>query len=334
MFCKSPRQFRKISSEVAFPCGDCLPCRINKRRVWAHRLMLESQYHQSSIFLTLTYSDDNLPGEFYHDRTGQIYPEFSVNPDHHRLFMNNLRTSFARETGQRIRFYGVGEYGEKTMRPHYHYALFGFPECTGRAYYFGGRFNPCKCPSCSFISRKWDKGHIFSGSLTLDSANYIAGYVTKKLTSDKCYCKDPSRHHHLCSQVRLAGRFPEFSRASRRPGLAYEVVDDIIKHLTYTTLSHTVDDVPRLLVHGSKALPLGRYLTDKIYEKMGITFEPGEKLQRFEQSLRSMLLSSETSTQVKTAYSGSVAIALQLLNSQRVLNLESKNAFFKKEMRI
>lgn len=325
MLCKSPRIFPAVSRDAAFSCGSCDPCNINKRRVWAHRLILESTLHDSSVFLTCTYDDRHLPGEFYHPKTGQVYAPNSVYPEHHRLFLNNLRTTFKRKTGRSLRFYGVGEYGEKTHRPHYHYALFGYPACSLGARWHGRVFKPCVCPSCDFISKIWGKGHIFSGSLTSDSANYIAGYVTKKLTSDKAEFQ----------KEKLAGRHPEFSRMSTCPGIAGDCVDLIASHLT-TYGNWTQDNIPRSLVHGSKVLPLGRYLSDKLYAKMGIEFLPGERLEKFERTLRSMLLHDpDTSIEIKKIYQrGAVAKAVELLNSQRVLNLESQRQRFAKEKRL
>ena len=66
MQCTSPiRLYKGVNSLVypdglVVPCGKCLSCRIAKRREWTMRLWHELPYHQSSIFLTLTYDDDNL----------------------------------------------------------------------------------------------------------------------------------------------------------------------------------------------------------------------------------------------------------------------------------
>ena len=159
MLCKYP--INKRDTGQVHSCGQCLPCRINDRRIKTHRQMLEASSHIHNSFLTLTYRDEALPDEFHHKKTGQIYIPNSVNPDHHRLFINNLRTDFKRKTGNEMRFYACAEYGEKTHRPHYHYALFGFPTCHHlEARKKQKRFEPCGCSNCQYISRLWGKGHI------------------------------------------------------------------------------------------------------------------------------------------------------------------------------
>lgn len=331
MLCKRPSKFRKVSSEAAFPCGQCVPCRINQRRIWSHRLVLESLDHPTNTFLTVTYDDDHLPGEFFHPKTGEVFAPYSVNPEHHRLFINNLRWHMSSKLGVQFRFYGVGEYGEKSERPHYHYALFNFPRCKDGAKWIGRKFIPCSCGICQLITRVWGQGNIFLGDLTLDSANYVCGYVTKKLTNNSDYRQDG--YTGLTNAQRLAGRHPEFARSSRMPGIASWCTDNIASKLdTYGLL--TYEDMPRTLAHGSKLLPLGRYLSDKLYEKMELQFAPGEKLKRFESTLRSMLLSQAKARPDVAAASSSVDIALMLLNSQRVLDIETKQRLYSKEKRI
>jgi len=51
----------KCNAAFAVPCGKCLACSSNYRRDWVARMILESQAHSDAVFVTLTYSDDNLP---------------------------------------------------------------------------------------------------------------------------------------------------------------------------------------------------------------------------------------------------------------------------------
>jgi len=313
MLCKYPSKFKNVSDRAAFPCGQCMPCRLNKRRIWSHRIMLEALLHEQNSFLTLTYHDENLPADG------------SVDPEEHRLFIMRFRNTYRRKFGKELRFYAVGEYGEKTMRPHYHYALFGYPHCMYRgATYTNQKFQPCQCPSCKFVSDIWGKGHILLGELTQDSAQYIAGYVTKKLTSDKTSFQ----------QMVLEGRHPEFARQSRNPGIARDIVPLIATQLTKHNISHHTE-LPKVLKHGNKAMPLGRYLTDKLYDELGISFADGQKLKEYEGALRSMLLhSSSVPLQVKKVSETNVDLALKLLNSQRILNMETKQLIFRKDKSI
>lgn len=329
MKCKRPVVFNKKIRNAPSPCGQCQHCRTNQRRVWTHRIILEAMQHPQNTFLTLTYDDDHLPREeFYHKKTGEVFAPLSVNPYSHKKFIDNLRWHYRDLTGKEFRYYMVGEYGEKSQRPHYHYALFGFPQCTIGAQIIQRRFFACRCSSCSLISRVWGQGNIYQGSLTSDSAAYIAGYINKKLTNGSDY-RQPE-YQGYTNKERLAGRHPEFSRMSNRPGIANLAVDNIVKSLS----SFNSEDysLPQVLIHGTKSLPLGRYLSDKIHEKLGITFEPGEKVRKYEASLRSLLLSeAKNHIDVARASYSSVEIALEFLNIQHSINLEKKRQLYTKE---
>ena len=179
--------------------------------------MLEASQHKHNSFLTLTYDDEHLPDDFTDEKTGLVYAPNSVDPYHHKLFIDRFRTDFKRKTGKTIRYFMCAEYGEKTQRPHYHYALFGYPSCSNPVKLRKGeKPKPCNCPNCSFVRKHWIKGHIYLGNLTQHSAQYVAGYVTKKLTSIGHDYKDI-----------LHGRYPEFGRQSKMPGLGLEAV---LKH--------------------------------------------------------------------------------------------------------
>lgn len=312
MNCKHPNMIRRTSQEAAFPCGQCLPCRINSRRILTHRILLEAQEHVHNSFLTLTYDDQNLPSSFVHKKSKKTFRGPTLSPEHLRKFTNGLRTRLSRMDGSpNYRFYGVGEYGEESQRPHYHLALFGYPACLDTSPRFHGKkFQPCRCRLCSLLSDTWGKGHILLGQLNKDSAQYIAGYVTKKLTK----ADDP----------RLFGRYPEFSRSSTKPyGIGGSAADKIAQ-----LIDHYGSDMPRALSVNGSFLPLGRYLSNRINEKSKIPVSE-TKLKDFEKSLFEMLVTSEearANPKIATAYtSGSVGIALQLLNAQRCLNLEAQH---------
>ena len=118
MQCTSPiRLYKGVNSLVypdglVVPCGKCLSCRIAKRREWTMRLWHELPYHQSSIFLTLTYDDDNLP------------PNASLSKSDLQKFFKRLRKDLS-YVDRKIKYFAAGEYGPKTNRPHYHAIVFG-----------------------------------------------------------------------------------------------------------------------------------------------------------------------------------------------------------------
>lgn len=249
MLCRNP--YQPTGTINLYPCGQCMNCRINRRREWTHRLLLETTQHSHNSFITLTYTEETLPSS----STGLS----TLNPRHVQLFFKRLRSTLTRSNSptivtdlnidRSIRFYCVGEYGDTTSRPHYHAAIFGFPSCRRGRTQFSRRTNSC-CEICDLVLDAWSLGHVYIGDLTRESAAYIAGYVTKKMTSKD----DP----------RLNGRHPEFARMSNRPGIGafamYDVADTVLKHGVET---------PHVLRHGRAMLPLGRYLHNKLQDMTG-----------------------------------------------------------------
>lgn len=279
MLCKKPFEGR-------YGCGQCLPCRINRRRLWTHRLFLESCKHAESSFVTLTYRPEKLPDG------GTLVP------DHMRDFLKRLRFHV---DPIKIRYFYVGEYGDISGRPHYHMALFGLG------------------PSFQGIDKLWTHGFTYSGDLTMDSAQYIAGYVTKKMTSKA----DP----------RLKGRYPEFARMSLKPGIGALAIPDLRATLETEKgayLMESYDDVPPILKHHNKKHPLGRYLTSKLREAYGFkeTKTPESILWKKEIEMHCMYEEAKASEKTQTHS----AIAFQAEQSAaRILQLENREKFFAKK---
>ena len=46
---------------IEIPCGQCTGCKLELSRQWAVRIMHESQMHEDSAFITMTYSEEQLP---------------------------------------------------------------------------------------------------------------------------------------------------------------------------------------------------------------------------------------------------------------------------------
>lgn len=110
--------------------------------------------HDKAVFITLTYSDSNLP------------ENNSLSSRDLQLFFKRLRKRIA---PQKIRYFACGEYGERFKRPHYHAIIFGLENCH---------------TTWQLIHDVWNKGIIDVGSVTKDSISYVAGYVSKKMGSD------------------------------------------------------------------------------------------------------------------------------------------------------
>jgi len=117
-------------------------------------------------------------------------PYASLNTDSLRrdvqLFIKKLRYELTtRNPHAKVRYYAVGEYGERFKRPHYHIALFGEDFSDDRKYWRTSGAHPCY--RSSRLERLWtdSKGRSLGnseiGELTIDSAAYIAAYVLKKV---------------------------------------------------------------------------------------------------------------------------------------------------------
>lgn len=194
--------------------------------MWTHRCLLESYHHKASCFVTLTYSPPLLPFNG------------SLEPRHLRHFLNLLRREVS---PTRFRFFSCGEYGETGGAPHYHLSLFGL----------GIEFAP-------LIQKIWSLGSTATYELNEKTVQYVAGYVTKKMTA--------------FSDPRLNGRYPEFARMSNRPGLGALSLQPLVDAIhTDHGLNYLqkLQDVPDHLMIANKKIVLGRYLRQKLREEIG-----------------------------------------------------------------
>lgn len=149
--------------------------------------------HSENCFVTLTYSPEMLPlgGTL-------VVRDF-------QLFMKRLRKA-RREP---VRFFHCGEYGDQFSRPHYHACLFGcdFPDKVFSHTTGAGE----KLYTSAELDRLWQKGLTSCGSVTFESAAYVARYVTKKVTG--------------------AGAAAWYERVNRETGEIFSVLPE------YTTMS-------------------------------------------------------------------------------------------------
>lgn len=171
------------------PCGQCIGCRLDWAGDWATRCEKEAQCWPHNVFVTLTYDDKHLP------IGGST--RSSVSKREFQLFLKRLRKEF----GDGIRFFASGEYGEKSGRAHYHALLFNhrFPDAQlWRSTPAGPLF------TSAALQRLWPFGFSSIGSVTFQSASYVARYVLKKAKDNPSDFLD---------------REPPFVLMSRRPGI-------------------------------------------------------------------------------------------------------------------
>lgn len=184
---------------LSLPCGRCIGCRIDKSRQWAMRCMHESQMHPENSFITLTYSDEHVP------------QDYSVKLRDLQLFMKRLRKSSG---AKKIRFFASGEYGERTLRPHYHALLFNYDFADKKLFTVR---NGNQIFKSDLLDELWPYGTLNEiGAVTYQSAAYVARYVIKKQVGSGA-----DDHYARVSPVDGAvyNVSPEFCVMSRRPGI-------------------------------------------------------------------------------------------------------------------
>lgn len=179
---------------VALPCGGCDGCLLERARQWAIRCVHESEMHRENCFVTLTYADEHLP------------LRGSLDKSDFQKFMKRLR----KEVG-RVRFFHSGEYGDQFGRPHYHALLFGW--MPSDRIYLGERKGLPVWRS-PLLERLWPYGRSEVGTVTFDSACYVARYVLKKRGK-------PGEFGLLVDQEtgEVFGKAEPYSTMSRRPGI-------------------------------------------------------------------------------------------------------------------
>lgn len=192
--------------ELKLPCGKCIGCKLDYARQWAIRCTHEASLHDKNCFLTLTFNDDHVP--------------HSISKLDWQLFMKRLRKRFPKRLYGQISYFMCGEYGDKFSRPHYHACLFNFdfPDKV----FLKKTSNGDSLYSSEILDSLWGfKGHCWIGSVSMESAAYVARYVTKKVNGDfsGSYYRD---------------RLPEFTLASRNPSIGLRWIEryypDVYNH--------------------------------------------------------------------------------------------------------
>lgn len=215
-----------VRGVAEFGCGKCPPCLMNRRRLWTARLVLEAHKHKDSCFVTLTYNQKHLPANGH-----LVYKKYSGGEDHMQEFLKALRH---RLYPVKIRFFGVGEYGDVNKRPHYHLALFGTKDAEA-------------------IKASWPYGFVHIGSLTPDSAAYVVSYVVKGYTKK--------------GAPGLGDLPPEFARMSLKPGIGADAMPDFARSILNPDTGELIlidNDVPSSFKFDGRNYPLGRYLRRKL----------------------------------------------------------------------
>ena len=213
MLCQNPQ-----GQDTKWACGRCKACRINRKRDWISRLLLESCASSYAIFLTLTYR------LVQYNEQGQP----TLDPEHIRNFIKRLRKKLPTDS---LRYYAVGEYGTKRGRPHYHLLLF-YNDDTPRGIASLARA----------ITASWTIGSLHVGTVTPDSIAYTVGYIVKGQTKKGHY---------------KYGQYPEFARFSKGlgKGATDSILDTSLDDFPDSyTLGGKIYPIPKYIRKIAKAL--------------------------------------------------------------------------------
>lgn len=206
--------------------------------------MHESQCHEVSSFVTLTYAAAPLSLRY---RDFQLFMKRLI--DVHKR--NQVKQGVSRADVKSVRFFMCGEYGE-LGRPHFHACLFGLAFTDRKRCGLSPGGTPLY--RSALLERLWPHGFSSVGDVTFESAAYVARYTFKKVTG-----KAATEHYRAVDveSGEVIDRVPEFCHMSLRPGIGAPWFDKFW---------HDVMPRDYVVVNGVKA-SVPRYYSKK-YAKM------------------------------------------------------------------
>lgn len=157
------------------PCGKCLPCLKRKQNDWLFRLTKENETSVSSYFITLTYNDSNVP--HIGDVNVLCRRDF-------QLFFKRFRK---RLSPLKVRYFCCGEYGSKTLRPHYHAILFFHSKVDSLAI-------------AKLVTDSWTLGFSNVKCVNQNHFSYVAKYCTSNSDLPEILRSKDYRPFLLCSR--------------------------------------------------------------------------------------------------------------------------------------
>lgn len=232
----SPSCEGAITDFIQVPCGKCMECRLQHSKQWADRCLLEMQYHDSNLFVTLTYDDDHIPMKS--DGTSE---HGSLCKRDLQLFFKRLRKKY----GKGISYFAAGEYGSETQRPHYHAIIFGLSLDDLVPFYTSGLGN--EYYTSETLNSLWTNGMTSVSIANYENAAYTARYVMKKAEKGDLSVIYDS----FCIE-------PEFTTMSRNPAIGLKWFNDHPYDL-YSSLSVSVSTP-----NGGKKIFRNRYFDKRM----------------------------------------------------------------------
>lgn len=216
-----------LTEPVMQPCGKCVGCRMADAKEWKIRNCLEMTYHQFVYFVTLTFDDPHLPEIL--DKPVFVYA--------FQRFMKRWRFAI----GEKCMYFGCFEFGEHTMRPHFHLILYSrIPDLRPVGV---NKFDS------KMLRDAWMYGNILIEMVTPGSISYVCGYVEKK-------AKDVDNKKYP---------FPPFRLASKRPAIGFRYLEE--HRLLFGQDSHVYGNFSDSAGHNHAPIPVSfkRKLKEEAY---------------------------------------------------------------------
>lgn len=275
------------------PCGKCPACLITKKQQLTARMILEAQEYEVIYFVTLTYSDYDIPmccsvskrdAQLFLKRLRRNSEVWTYRQDKRYKKVKKLVRDECKHRGE-FRYVLAAEYGTDpryTLRPHYHAIIYTnedpkikfAPNKKGETEIVNSIFHNAWYPDSRVdvvpILTKEDVGGVVA---------YVAGYVLKKLENlEEKYENENRKFSNSKRYVykRKDGRRREFVLISKHPAIGCSNIEKVTNQLEYyhekSQATDTKDRISKqrlqmLRINGKK-WPIGRTLRNKIYEKM------------------------------------------------------------------
>lgn len=187
-------------TKLELPCGKCPECQKDYYTAWASRGSRELLQWETSVFITLTYDEKHLPANN------------SLDKKEIQDFIKRVKKHFCSHRDNPIRQTYCGEYGTKTLRPHYHAILYNCDFKDKKKHYISDGNH--QVYTSELLTRLWGKGHAEFGYAEPESIAYVYKYILKKKTRKEK--KQPLVIERDGITYEVAH---EFIESSRNPGI-------------------------------------------------------------------------------------------------------------------
>lgn len=194
--CWSEKKYSKEFPPFQIPCGKCIACRLENARQTAVRCVHEASMYEKNSFITLTYSEENLKSDRliyadfqkfikdlrYHEFQKLLDQQFPDTPQkQQRILWSQLSKELRKDLYDKIQIgvFVTGEYGDRGKRPHWHAIIFNWR--PDDLHYKSDNHRGDKVYNSATLERLWPHGFCEIGSVTFESAGYVARYASKKL---------------------------------------------------------------------------------------------------------------------------------------------------------